>query len=260
MGTGHRIIRVSTAAVAAVSALTIGACGSSQSSSKPQVNLAAATSLKKPLTSLANTYVAANLQLEFAGSDKIAAQLSGGRRPTVVVVAGKDIPTQLKNAGLIDNPVPIAANSLVVAYRTGSKPLRSVEDLGKPGVTVALGSSTVPVGKYADRVLASLPPDVKASILANTKTREPDAAGVVGKLLAGAVDAAIVYRTDVLAANGKLKAAVIPRTLKPTVTYWASTVTGSANHDAGELLVKSLTDGAGHAALAADGFLPPSKN
>ena len=261
MRTNRSIIRASASALAAVSVLALGACGSSQDSSgQPPIKLSAATSLKKPLTALAAAYAPAKLQLEFAGSDKIAAQLSGGRRPTVVVLAGKDIPVQLKQAGLIDNPVPIAANRLVVAYRTGSKPITSLEDLGKPGVKVALGSSTVPVGKYVDRVLALLPPKVKAAILANTKTREPDASGVVGKLLEGAVDAAIVYRTDVLAAKGTLTSAFIPSALKPTVTYWASTVSGAPGHEAGAQLVRSLTDGQGRAVLAAGGFLPPPKN
>ena len=260
MDSNQKIIRASASALAAVSALVIGACGSNQGSSQPQVNIAAATSLKKPLTALAAAYGPAKLQLEFAGSDSIAAQLNGGRRPTVVVLAGKDIPAQLRKAGLIDNPVPIASNRLVVAYRTGSKPIASLEGLGKPGVKIALGSSTVPVGKYADRVLALLPPNIKAAILANTKTREPNAAGVVGKLIAGAVDAAIVYKTDVLTANGKLAAADIPDALKPTITYWASAVTGSPQHNAGAELVKSLTDGQGRTVLAASGFLQPSKS
>ena len=123
---------------------------------------------------------------------------------------------------------------------------------------MALGTASVPVGKYADRVLANLPAATRKAILANVKTREPDAAGVTGKLATGAVDAAIIYRTDVLAANGMLIAVAIPSSLKPTVKYFAASVEGSGNLTQATAVLDSLKSGKGHEILIKNGFLPAS--
>lgn len=247
---------LTTAAVALCAALPMFACGSSDSTG-PQLNVSAASSLKKPLTTLSSQYRPADLRLEFAGSDKIAAAIDAGRLPDVVVLAGSKVPAQLLKARKISRPVTVGANRLVIAVPTASRKVGSIEDLAKPGLKVALGSQTVPVGSYADKVIAQLPSGVRSGIAANVRTREPDAAGVVGKLTEGAVDAAIVYRTDVLASNGKLRAIAIPTRLDPTVVYQAATVAGTAHPVEAEALVASLRGGSGHRILMADGFLPP---
>ena len=236
----------------------LGGCGGSGGSAPTALNVSGASSLKKPLTEFAADWKQANLNLEFAGSDKIAAALKSGRKPDVVVLAGKDVPAQLFAKGLISSPQAIAANRLVIATRRGGVNVSSISDLAKPGLTVALGAASVPVGKYADRVLAALPEPTRKAILANVATREPDAAGVTGKLVTGAVDAAIVYRTDVLAANGKLLGVAIPSSLKPTVKYFAASVLRSGHPDQSAKVVASLMSGTGHKILMKDGFLQVS--
>jgi len=234
-------------------------CGDAKSSGSPaSLNVSAASSLKKPIDQLATSWKQSDLKLEFAGSDKIAAALETGRKPDVVVLAGNEVPGQLYSKGLISVPQPIAANRLVVATRKSGVKVGSITDLARPGIKLALGTASVPVGKYADRVLANLPEATRKAILANVKTREPDAAGVTGKLTSGAVDAAIIYRTDVLAANGMLVSAVIPSSFKPTVKYFASSVEGSSHQSQASALLESLKSGKGQAILVKNGFLPAS--
>jgi molybdate transport system substrate-binding protein len=59
------------------------------------------------------------------------------------------------------------------------------------------------------------------------RTREPDVTGVIGKVAAGAVDAGIVYATDIRAADGLL-AVAIPARLQPRIEYAAAATGDSA--------------------------------
>ena len=63
--------------------------------------------------------------------------------------------------------------------------INSLDDLATAGVKIAAGRETVPVGSYARKVLAGLPPAQEQAILANIKSNEPDVAGVVGKVVPG---------------------------------------------------------------------------
>src|SRR6185295_18570685 len=106
---------------------------------------------------------------------------------------------------------------------SGAK-VSGLQDIEKPGVTIAMGSKTVPVGSYARKVLDKLPPSESKAILANVRSNEPDVGGVVGKVAQGAVDAGFVYITDVKAASGKLKAIDLPEELQPQVAYGVAVV------------------------------------
>jgi molybdate transport system substrate-binding protein len=79
----------------------------------------------------------------------------------------------------------------------------------------------------------------------------------VGKLTQGAVDAGFVYRSDVKAAGGKLKAIALPARLQPTVAYGAAVVKGAKQPALARRYVAGLVSGQGQDALRAAGFLPP---
>jgi molybdate transport system substrate-binding protein len=127
----------------------------------------------------------------------------------------------------------------------------------RSGVTVAIGSATVPIGSYTRTVLAKLGPTASHKILANVKTEEPDVTGIVGKLTEGAVDAGFTYITDVQATKGKLKAIALPAPIQPVVAYGVAVVKGSPHSAAAQQFIVGLLTGAGRADLLQAGFLPP---
>ena len=96
--------------------------------------------------------------------------------------------------------------------RPSDSKVASLDDLEQPGVTLAIGSESVPVGSYTrdGARQAARPPSARRSC-ANVRSDEPDVGGIVGKLTQGAVDAGFVYVTDVRATDGKLKAIELPR-------------------------------------------------
>jgi molybdate transport system substrate-binding protein len=241
------------AATAAALLLVLAGCGSDdKSSGNGRLTVSAASSLKTALPKYQP-----KARYSFAGSDVLAAQIKAGARPDVFAAANTALPADLFKAGLVEKPVVFAGNRLVIATPASSGKVKSIADLAKPGVTIAAGSATVPIGSYTREVIGRLPPAQAKKILANIRSNEPDVAGVVGKLTQGAVDAGFVYVTDVQAAGGRLTAIQIPAKLAPRVAYAAAVVKGSKNGDAATKFVQGLLTGKGAAALMEAGFEPP---
>jgi molybdate transport system substrate-binding protein len=234
------------AAVAALVLLLAG-CGGDH-----PLKVSAAASLKKALTSYDT-----KPSYSFAGSDELAAQIRKGARPDVFASANTKLPDELYAAGLVEKPVLFAGNRLVLAVPASGAKVSSLDDVEAPGVKLAIGAETVPIGAYTRTVLAKLPESEASAVLKNVRSEEPDVAGIVGKLTQGAVDAGFVYVSDVKGAGGKLKAIELPDTLQPTVAYGAAVVKGAKNQDAAQKFVDGLMSGDGRRALAAAGFLPP---
>ena len=251
----HKLVAV----VVAVVALAAAGCGSggSSSSGKPDLLVSAAASLKDAFTQYAQQFPDANVRASFAGSDELAAQIQQGVTPDVFASANTKLPDQLFQKGLVEKPVVFAGNRLVIAVPASGGKVASLADLEKPGVTVAMGSATVPVGAYTRKVLSGLPQADSAKLLANVRSNEPDVAGVVGKVTQGAVDAGFVYITDVDATDGKLKAIELPKSLQPQVAYGVAVVKGAKHPKQAQAFIDGLLHGAGQQALKAAGFEPP---
>jgi molybdate transport system substrate-binding protein len=115
----------------------------------------------------------------------------------------------------------------------------------------------VPIGSYTRTVLERLPAAQRAAILRNVRSEEPDVAGIVGKLTQGAVDAGFVYRSDVRASDGALRAIDLPDDLQPQVAYGVAVVRGSEHADAARAFVDGLLGEEGQRALREAGLDPP---
>jgi molybdate transport system substrate-binding protein len=176
----------------------------------------------------------------------------------VFAAANAKLPDQLHAEGKVGPPVTFTANQLVLAVPAGSTRVKSLDDVAKSGLKLAIGARDAPVGNYTRQVLAALPVLERKRILTNVKTEEPDVAGIVGKLTQGAVDAGFVYATDVAGTKGSLKAIQLPDRLRPKVEYEAAVVTGTRHRAQAQAFMDGLRSGAGQAALRAAGFLPVS--
>jgi molybdate transport system substrate-binding protein len=237
----------------------LAGCGSADESppaAKPQLTVSAAASLKNAFTAYGQSFDGATVRSSFAGSDELAAQIRQGVKPDVFASANTKLPDELYEAGLVEKPVVFAANQLVLAVPSDSS-VQGLDDLTAKGVTIAMGSESVPVGAYTRKVLDGLPAGQREAILANVRSNEPDVAGVVGKVAQGAVDAGFVYVTDVEATEGKLRAIDLPADLKPQVAYGVAVVKGAKHPEQAKQFVDGLVTGAGREALDKAGFLPP---
>jgi molybdate transport system substrate-binding protein len=249
------------AAAAALLALVAAGCGEKSEPSggagTPSLTVSAAASLKSALDAYAKDFTGADVKAQFAGSDELAAQIQQGVKPEVFAAANTKLPAQLYAKGLVEKPVVFAGNELVLAVPASGAKVAGLDDLATKGVTIAIGSKSVPVGSYTREVLARLPSARAKAVLANVRSAEPDVKGVVGKIIQGAVDAGFVYRSDVKAAGGKLEAIALPARLQPKVAYGAAVVKGAKQPVLARQYVAGLVSGKGQDALRAAGFLPP---
>ena len=253
--------------LAAALGTSVSGCGSDDDSTASsttstagqsrEVIVSAATSLKKALTSYGDRFDGGTVRLSFAGSDELAAQIRQGIKPDVFAAANTKLPDQLFKEGLVEKPVSFATNELVLTVPIDGDKVASLEDLTRSDVTIAVGAAAVPVGDYTLKVLDGLPQAQAKAILAHVRSREPDVGGIVGKLTQGAVDAGFVYRSDVDATRGKLKAIELPDELKPTVEYGVAIVKDARNTAGGQAFIDGLLQGAGAQALADNGFGVP---
>jgi molybdate transport system substrate-binding protein len=249
--------RAASGLLVGVTALAAGCGGTSAGGSRPDLTVSAAASLTKAFTAYGARFAAADARFSFAGSDELAAQIERGVRPDVFASANTKLPGMLHAKGLVGRPVVFTANRLVVAVPAGSTAVRSVADLARKGVTIAIGSPSVPIGSYTRKVLSGLPAAERRQILANVRSSEPDVKGVVAKVTAKAVDAGFVYVTDMTATGGRAKAIRLPDRLQPQVAYAAAVVAGARHPAQARAFIDGLVRGPGRQDLLDAGFLPP---
>jgi molybdate transport system substrate-binding protein len=247
------------AALAGALVLAAAGCGGDEAEGgdgEPRLVVSAAASMTEALTECGRDYAGAEVRLQLAGSDELAAQIRQGVKPDVYAAANTRLPEELHGEGLLSRPVEFATNTFVLAVPAGSE-VDSLEDLTREGVAIAIGSESVPIGAYTRETLALLPRAQEEAILANVRSNEPDVKGIVGKLTQGAADAGFVYVTDVNAAGEELQAIELPAELEPEVTYGAGVVEGAGEPEAARGFVEGLVDGPCAEALQAAGFGPP---
>jgi molybdate transport system substrate-binding protein len=258
----RRLCRVLLLAACAVSA----GCGDDDSGGgsgdRTRLVVSAASSMTGALEACAPRFgdaENADVRLSFAGSDELAAQSRSGARPDVFASANTTLPDALFKEGLVERPQVFASNRLVLAVPAKSTKVGSLDDLTQKGVTLVIGSESVPIGAYTRKVLSRLDGAERAGILANVRSNEPDVGGISAKLTQGAADAGVLYVTDVVATNGRLKAIELPAALQPEVAYGVAIVKGADHRSAAQAFVAGLLDGPGAEALTNAGFKPPGQ-
>jgi molybdate transport system substrate-binding protein len=254
----RRLLAAVTAAVLALAATAVLAAGcGGGSGGGGDLVVSAASSLTGAFTAYGQQFDGGRVRFSFAGSDDLAAQIEQGLKPDVFASANTSLPDALHAKGLVDPPVVFATNKLVLAVPAGAGArVRSLADLARPGVTIAIGSASVPIGSYTREVLAHLGAARSRAILAHVRSNEPDVKGIVGKLSQGAVDAGFVYVTDVKAAHG-LRAIALPARLQPQVSYAAAVVRGAPHPAQARRFVAGLRRDPAAAELLAAGFGAP---
>lgn len=222
---------------------------------RQSIVVSAAASLTEALTACKGDVEGVNPMISFAGSDELAAQIRQGVKPDVYLAANTKLPEELQKEGLLGEPIEFATNDLVLAVPKDSD-IASIEDLSKDGVTIVLGSESVPFGAYTRTVLGRLPDATSKAILDNVRSNEPDVKSAVGKLTQKAADATFTYNTDVTATDRDLKAIELPEEMQPTVAYGAGIVDGAKQPEAAQKYLDSVTRGTCKQALEEAGFGP----
>lgn len=163
---------------------------------------------------------AASLSFTFGGSHALANDLAAGARADVFAPAHHAAMEVAVAAGRV---APGAAQTLaynqlaIVTPAEGRAPLSRLADLARPGLRLALGSEATAIGHYTQDMLAaaalagSLDDAGSAAILRNVVSYGDTVTGVLAKVVAGEVDAGIVFTSDAYRAAGAVQVAVVPQ-------------------------------------------------
>jgi molybdate transport system substrate-binding protein len=194
----------------------------------------------------------------FGASNTLAAQITLGAPADVFASANTSIPASLYAKGLIETPVNFTRNTLVIVVpKSNPAQIQSIYDLTKPGVTIDIANSGVPVGTYTLQILGQM--NLTKAVLANVVSKETDVREVLAKVATGQADAGFVYSTDAKTVPGQVTVIKVPAWAQPKVTYAMAVVTRSPNQAAAKAFVSEVVSKAGQAKLLSYGFLPLTK-
>ncbi len=224
------------------------------------LTVSAAVSLSEALEAVGRVYRAsgnAEVRFNFAGSNVLARQILSGAPVDVFISADEPQMRLVETAGEVapGTRIDLLGNRLAVVLSASAPAIRDIEGLVQPAIRrIALGDpQAVPAGVYAkqypqavgvwDRLASRVVP------VANVRAALTAAA-------AGHVDAAIVYRSDLVATGGVRLAFVVSDPQAPRIVYPAAALARSRNPAAAARFLAFLTGAEAGALFGRYGFEP----
>jgi molybdate transport system substrate-binding protein len=247
-------MRLACIMIAAMGLLAAGL----QPRQRSEVFVSAASSLTNVLTAAAEVYEADTgdrVVLNFGASNTLARQIAAGARVDLFISADEAQMVRVAAQIVPGTHVGLVGNALAIAVpddRSGV--VRSPGDLVGPQVKrIAVGDpASVPAGVYARRYLQRI--DLWTSVQPKLVPL-----GSVRLALAavanGAVDAAIVYRTDIRTVSRVLEAYAVPPDHAPAIIYPAAVLASGRNPLAARRLLDFLVGPVGAAIFERAGFI-----
>jgi molybdate transport system substrate-binding protein len=257
----HRY-RVSGLAAAAL-LLTVGACGSGGSGSAPatssvpaaSITVFAAASLTKAFSQMGSDFQAregSKVSFNFGSSATLATQLTQGAPGDVFAAASPATMKTVTDAHAAGTPVDFVSNTLQIAVPDGNPGhIIGLRDFADESKTIAICAPQVPCGAAAEKVFAA------AKITPKPDTLEQDVKATLAKVAADEVDAALVYKTDVISERAQVQGIDFPEAGQAVNVYPIATLTASKNPDAAQAFVSYVLSPDGQAVLQKAGFAKP---
>jgi len=198
------------------------------------------------------------LRIDYANARDLADRIVGGEEADVFASASPDHPRQLRDRGLVGEPLEFACNRLVVAVPAGS-PASDHRVLGVPGTRVVIEVGGIPLGDYTRELLGRLDElhggGFAEAVLGNVVLEAQTVFQVADALLDGDADAGVLYATDVAAHPSGLRAIELPVAVE--VTCVACVVGSSTRAGQAADWVGGLVGEPTRAVLRQTGFGPP---
>ena len=231
--------------------------GSSSEKLSGTVTVFAAASLKESFTALGKTFEkehpGTKVAFNFGGSDALAASITSGAPADVFAAASpKTMKTVTDAKDAKGTPVTFVRNQLEIATLPGNpKKIKTLKDLTRSGLKVALCAKEVPCGSAAQKALTA--PRLELTPVSN----EQDVKGALTKVQLKEVDASVVYKTDVKAAGGKVAGVEFPESEQAINDYPIAPLKNAQNAEAATAFIALVKSAQGQKVLGQAGFLKP---
>ncbi|MBL1109925.1 molybdate ABC transporter substrate-binding protein [Streptomyces sp. 5-8] len=266
----RRMLQLAGAGAAALMALS--ACSSSSdskdasgssdtSSASPKVSgditVFAAASLKESFTALGKEFEqehpGTKVNFNFGGSDTLAASITGGAPADVFAAASpKTMKIVTDKGDAAGTPATFVRNQLEIATLPGNPDkVSSLKDLTKSGLKVVLCDKTVPCGAAAQKTLDA------GKVELTPASYEQDVKSALTKVELKEADAAVVYKTDVKAAGGKVEGVEFPESAEAINDYPIVLLKDAPNAEAAKAFIALVQSAEGQKVLSGAGFLKP---
>ncbi|MGA4988085.1 molybdate ABC transporter substrate-binding protein [Nonomuraea bangladeshensis] len=265
----RRLSRWAIALPVALALAGLSGCGSgepaatSASSSAPasgggakEVTVFAAASLTGTFTELGKTFEAAHpgttVRFNFGSSATLAQQIVQGAPAHVFAAASPATMKTVTDASLAASPVTFVRNKLQIAVpKDNPAKVDELKDLTDAKVKLALCAEQVPCGAAAVKALDA------AGLKVTPVTLEQDVKATLTKVELGEVDAALVYRTDVIASAGKVTGIEFPEADQAINDYPIATLAKAPAGDLAGQFVDLVLSQQGKDVLTKAGFEAP---
>ncbi|MBC7518903.1 MAG: molybdate ABC transporter substrate-binding protein [Microbacteriaceae bacterium] len=217
----------------------------------------AAASLTGSFTAIASAFKALHpdvtVTLNFGSSAALASAIVAGAPVDVFAAASATTMATVTTAGLTATPPKVfARNSLEIAVPPGNPgKVSGIRDFGDSAKKIALCAPQVPCGAAAAIAFAA------AGVTPAPSTLEQDVKAALTKVQLGEVDAAMVYRTDVIAAGSKVIGIEFAESAKAVTSYPIAPVTKRANSASAAAFAAFVLTPAAQTILANAGFQAP---
>ncbi len=227
----------------------------------------AAASLRPALTQAAHAFHRANPNARIvpnvAGSQLLRLQIESGARADLIITANPHHLDALDRANLLlASPIVVATNHLVLAVPAANPAgISGLQDLTQPNRRVVMAAESVPAGAYARQMLAlhaaaTGQPGFPDAVLRRVISFETNVRQVAAKLELGEADAGFVYRTDVLASDGRLQVIQTPPQVRVTASYPAAVLRDAPDPGLAQRFLAFLQTPEAQAILTRHGFGP----
>ena len=246
---------------ALIGCLLLSGCAR-ETSVERALSVYAASSLTDAFGALETVFESAHpgveVSITYAGSQVLRLQIEQGAAADVFASANPEHMQALLDAGLVAESVVFAHNDLVIITPPDNPAgIESLEDLPDASRLV-LGTSNVPVGRYAREVLRLAAPThgegFEAMVLSRVVSEESNVRLARAKVELGEADAAIVYRTDA-GSSDRVHVVEIAREVNVIADYPVGVLRDAAAPELARAWVALLSSAEGKAVLAGHGFI-----
>jgi len=213
----------------------------------------------------AKMYPGHRVDFNLDGTQALKAQVQNGAYADVFISASNSYTAELTKGGyFVDGTVQPLTSNYVIVILPANNPanIKSLSDLAKPGVKIAMEDRSVPAGTATVAVLANLARSTgydqawNASVFKNVVTYETSEPAVANKVQLGEVDAGFVYESTYTAAAGKYQAITIPKNVNYLQTYTIGVLKGSTSKGAAADFENFMLSTVGQQDLKDYGFRP----
>ncbi len=215
----------------------------------------AAASLQDTFTAIGDDVMTANpglkITFNFGSSGTLSQQLVSGAPADVF--ASANTKTMTDTAEVVNDSKLFTHNSLVIVVPKGNPAgVTGLKDFTNADLKIALCDPSAPCGSAAETVFKN------ANLTAAPDTLGADVKATLALVTGGEVDAALVYKTDAIAAGDAVATITFPEATSVINDYPIATTKETKNPDAAQAFVDFVLSPDGQKVLTDAGFDPAS--